>query len=64
MEVQDASGRPLQGFALEDCRPLVGDQIEQRVVWQQNTDLSRWEGKPIRLHFKIQHADLFSLRFR
>ncbi|MBB74727.1 MAG: hypothetical protein CMJ75_09460 [Planctomycetaceae bacterium] len=64
VEVQDASGRPLQGLALADCCPLVGDQIEQQVIWERDTQLSRWAGKPIRLRFVVQDADLFSLRFR
>lgn len=64
VEVQDASGRPLEGLALADCHPLVGDELEQRVVWQPGANLSRWEGKPVRLHFVLQHADLFSLRFQ
>ena len=64
VEVQDVNGRPLEGFAIADCRPLVGDQIEHRVVWNQSAELSRWAGKAVRLHFVIQDADLFSLRFR
>ena len=64
VEVQDASGRHLEGLTLADCHPLVGDELEQRVVWQPGANLSRWEGKPVRLHFVLQHADLFSLRFQ
>jgi hypothetical protein len=64
VEIQDAAGVPISGFAMSDCQPLRGDEIEQTVVWREAPDLSRLAGKPIRLRFKLQNADLFSLQFQ
>lgn len=64
VEIQDAHGAPLPGFALADCTPMVGDTIDQAVRWKKDPDLGKWAGQPIRLRFLMQEADLFSLQFR
>jgi hypothetical protein len=63
VEMQDAAGQPLPGLALADCQSLVGDSIEQAVSWTSGGDLSTLAGKPVRLRFMMQEADLFSLKF-
>ena len=32
MQIQDAAGKPLPGFGLDDCRPICGDQIERGII--------------------------------
>jgi hypothetical protein len=64
VELQDAEGHPLPGFALSDCPPLIGNEIERPVAWSARDDLSAFAGSPIRLRFALQDADLFSVRFR
>ena len=64
VEIQDADGQPQPGFALADCRPLVGDAIEQTVTWTGGADLSSLAGRPVRLRFAMLEADLFALQFR
>jgi hypothetical protein len=64
VEIQDPDGRPQPGFALADCRPLVGDAIEQTVTWASGADLSSLVGRPVRLRFAMLEADLFALQFR
>jgi hypothetical protein len=64
VELQDAAGQTLPGFSLADCQAISGDAIEQAVSWQTRTDTSALAGKPIRLRFELQNADLYSLRFR
>ena len=61
--ILDADGHSYPGFALDDCRPLLGDGIDIPMEWRSGTDLSALAEKPIRLHFEIKDADLFSLRF-
>jgi hypothetical protein len=53
----------LPGFALAECRNLVGDTIEQTVTWARTSDLSSLAGKTVRLRFVMQEADLYSLEF-
>ena len=64
VEVQDESGKPMEGFTLEDCHAIYGDELERTVKWRNSSDLSRFAGKPIRLKFELQDADLYSIRFK
>jgi hypothetical protein len=64
VEIQDASGRALPGFALGDCAEIVGDEIERVVRWGAGADLGALAGKTVRLRFAMKDADLFALRFR
>ena len=63
VEIQDAKGQALPGFALDDCAELYGDSLEQPVVWKNNSDLGQWAGKPVRLRFELRDADVYSLHF-
>jgi len=71
LEIQDADGNPLPGFALEESPLIWGDEIEHTIRWERShsratTDepLRRISGKPVRLRFVMKDADLFSLKFR
>lgn len=64
VEIQNADGAPVAGFALTDCPPIVGDAIEHAVRWRGDPDLAGLAGKPVRLRFVMKEADLFSFRFR
>ncbi len=62
VEVQDEAGKAIPGFALDDCTPLKGDLIDQAVTWKGGS-LATLAGKPVRLRFAMQKADLFALQF-
>lgn len=63
VELQDDGGHVIPGFGLEDCRPLLGDFIQQAVVWKNSPDLSPLAGKPVRIRYVMNDADLFSQQF-
>ena len=63
VELIDASGAAIPGFAMDDCDEILGDQIARTVTWKGSADLSKWSGQPIRLRFRMKDADLFSFRF-
>lgn len=63
VEIQDAEGRPLPGFTLNDCPAITSDTIDHRVRWAGGTDLSGIVAQPIRLRFVLQSADLYALQF-
>lgn len=63
VEIQNVEGQTLPGFGADDCRSLVGDAIEQRVAWAKGADVSTLAGRPVRLRFVMQEADLFAIRF-
>ncbi|MCH2374413.1 MAG: hypothetical protein MK538_09515 [Planctomycetes bacterium] len=64
IEIQDASGKPFDGYALADCAEAVGDQIERSVLWKSGSDVSRLAGKTVRLRFVLRDADLYSFSFQ
>jgi hypothetical protein len=64
VEIQDAAGKPIPGFTLDDCPEIFGDRLEQTVEWKQGSDLSKLAGQPIRLRFVLQDADLYAIRFQ
>jgi len=63
LEIQDAGGTPVPGFTLEEFRPLVGDSIDQVAAWKSGTSLAALAGRPVRLRFVLQEADVFALQF-
>ncbi len=63
VEIQDASGKALPGFALEECPPLFGDTIERIVTWKNGGDVSAIAGQPARLRFDLQDADIYAFQF-
>ena len=64
VEVQDALGYALPGFAMEDCHDIFGDDLERVVSWHSEGNLASLAGTPVRLRFELKDADLYSLRFR
>ena len=64
VEIQDADGAPIPGYTLDECAEIVGDEIGRVVRWKDGADVSRLAGRPVRLRFAMQDADLFALRFR
>jgi len=63
LEIQDEAGAPVDGFSLGDCDGAVGDAIDRRVTWRGSADLSALAGRPVRLRFILQEADLYALQF-
>ena len=62
-ELLDAGGKPMGGFAKQDCDALRADVIHHPVAWQGKTDVTSLEGKVVKLKFYIRGAKLFSFRF-
>lgn len=64
VEIQDAEGSALAGFALDDCPEHFGDSDAKTVVWNTDSALSDHAGSPVRILFELRDADLFSFRFQ
>ena len=71
IEILDAHGRPVPGFALEESPLIWGDKIEHVVQWKRThpkatseKPLAHLAGTPVRLRLVMKDADLYSLRFR
>nr|MDQ3622611.1 hypothetical protein [Verrucomicrobiota bacterium] len=62
VQLQDAAGHPVPGFALKDCTPITGDLIDHSVTWKGGSPAAL-AGRPVRLRFALEEADLYSLQF-
>ncbi len=63
IEIQDSSGKTIEGFALTDCPEIFGDSVARNVKWNGGSDLSALAGKPVRLLVELKDADLYSFQF-
>jgi len=62
--LRDQMDMPIEGFGLEDCIEVLGDDLGRVVRWSGGNDLSNLSGVPLRLRLVLKDADLYSLRFR
>ena len=63
VELQDAEGKPMKGYTLEDADIIYGDSLDRTVGWQGTQDVSGLTGKPIRMRFVMRETDLYSFKF-
>jgi len=50
----------LPGRGFDDCRPIVGDELNHIVQWKDGEDLGHVEGQAITLRFRLRAAELFA----
>ncbi len=63
VELQDVAGKPIPGFALDDCPAIYGDTIDRVVTWNSGFDVSKLADQSVRLRFELKDADLYSFQF-
>ena len=64
VELQDADGKAMPGFALDDCEETYGDSLRRVVHWKSGADVSAAAGQTVRLRFALRDADVFAFRFQ
>ena len=62
VEICDAAGKPLAGYAPSD--PFRGDDLRHVVTFRGRSDVSALAGKPIVLRLHLRSAELYSFAFR
>ncbi len=62
--LRDQMNDPVEGFSLEECVEVLGDELERIVRWQDGRELGGLAGTPVRLRFVLRDAEIFSFRFR
>ncbi len=62
-ELQDAVGRPLPDFTMEESAELIGDSIGRTVHWKTGSSLSALAGRTVRLRIQMKDADLYAIQF-
>ena len=60
VEILDAGGEPLPGFAREDSAAVRGDAVRLPVAWQSGADLSGLAGQPVQFRFHLKQARLYA----
>lgn len=63
VELQEASGAPLPGFAMTDAEDTIGNDLDRVIHWKSGSDISRLAGKPVRLRLVLKDADVYAVRF-
>lgn len=61
VELQDEYGKPIEGYS--SCE-IFGNSLDRTVYFGDSCDVSDLAGKPVRLHFKMSDADVFSFVFK
>lgn len=65
IEIQDADGKPIKGYALDDSVEIIADDVARVVTWKKaGSSVEALSGKTVRLRVAMKDADLYSLRFR
>ncbi|MDT8301401.1 MAG: hypothetical protein RQ760_07945 [Sedimentisphaerales bacterium] len=64
VEIQNSNGKPVPGYSLSDAEELIGNYIEHPASWRSGTDVTGLSNQPIRLHFVMKDANLYSLQFK
>ena len=63
VEIQDAGGKPIPEYRLKDCPEIIGDRVDRTIRWKSRPDIGVLAGKPVRLRFVMQDADIYSFQF-
>lgn len=64
VELQDANGKPIPGYAAADAVETIGNEIDRVVRWKAGPDVSSLAGKPVRMRLVMKDAKLYSFQFR
>ena len=60
VELLDHSGEPIPSFTSKECMPIRADSADVTVRWKEDTPLRMLTGKPVRLKFHLNKANLYS----
>lgn len=63
VELLGEDGRPLAGFAKEDCDALHVNRVNQAVTWKGRQDVSALAGRQIRMKVYLKGAELYAFQF-
>ena len=63
VEIQDAEGKPIPGFTLDDCNRILFNDTAHTVKWAGKSDVSSLAGKPVRLRIQMRSAKLYAFQF-
>jgi len=63
VEILDADGAPVPGYALDDADMIHGNHIRVTCTWRGESDVAALAGRPVRLRFVMRAAKLYAFEF-
>ncbi len=60
----DENGTPFPGYDIPDCDVIRGNFIDKTVSWNDESDIGKFGGKPVRLRIMMRGSKLYSLQFK
>jgi len=63
VELLDDSGRPIEGFAKDDARPIARNSVRIPVTWKGDPNLESLAGKSVQMRFYLTNASLYAFQF-
>jgi hypothetical protein len=63
VEIQDAGGKPIPGYGMNEADSLNGNGVRLPASWRGSRDVSALSGRPVRLHFKLRDCKLYAFQF-
>jgi hypothetical protein len=63
VEIQDATGTPIEKFTASDADEINGNYIRKVVTWNGSSDVKSLAGKPIRLRLVMRDTKLCAFQF-
>ena len=61
-DMASVAAEAIDGYSLEDCAPVRGDQSEAPLSWKAGS-VARLQGQTVRLHVQMYKTDLYAIRF-
>ncbi|MDX1359217.1 MAG: hypothetical protein R3232_10335, partial [Clostridia bacterium] len=62
--IMNEDGEYYKGFSINDCNTIhTCNDINREVTWKYGSDVSRLEGKAVKLHFQMCDSDLYAFQF-
>jgi hypothetical protein len=55
--------KPLPGYGVEECIPVMVDHIDEPMRWQGKADLCELQGKSVRIRFSLWQSELYAYWF-
>jgi hypothetical protein len=63
VELRDDKGTPVPGRTFAEADPIAGDDLDRRVTWRGDANISACAGQPVSLGFRLRAAELFAFEF-
>jgi hypothetical protein len=63
-ELLDSQNNVIDDFSFDNCFPVIGNEISRQIEWKSGSILKNLKDTPVKIHFKMKDADIYSIRFQ